>query len=276
MTSLFTCPLCGAPLQRGDSAYRCPAGHSFDIAREGHTYLLPVNRKHSKAPGDDKAMAAARSAFLSKDYYAPLRDALCQLSVSLTGNAPAVLDSGCGEGYYTAAIYQALCAAGKTPRMAGTDISKFILRLAARREKGVEFAVASSYHLPVADGSIDLLLNCFSPLAIEEFRRVLRPEGHFLYVVPSAMHLWEMKQVLYEHPYPNEVKETPYEGFRYLRIDHVSGMLHLDCPEDIQALFGMTPYCWKTPRAGKEALCKLKELDCRMAFDIHVFQREGD
>ena len=130
MTSLFVCPLCAAPLTRQDGVYRCPDGHTFDIAKEGHTYLLPVNRKHSKAPGDDKAMAAARSAFLSKGYYAPLRDALCQLAVSLTGPAPAVLDSGCGEGYYTAAIYQALCAAGKAPRMAGTDISKFILRLA--------------------------------------------------------------------------------------------------------------------------------------------------
>ena len=93
MTSLFVCPLCGGALVRQDGAYRCPAGHSFDIAREGHTYLLPVNRTHSKAPGDDKAMAAARSAFLSRDYYAPLRDALCELSVSLTGNAPAVLDA---------------------------------------------------------------------------------------------------------------------------------------------------------------------------------------
>lgn len=82
MTSLFVCPLCGGALVRQDGAYRCPAGHSFDIAREGHTYLLPVNRKHSKAPGDDKAMAAARSAFLSRDYYVPLRDALCELSVS--------------------------------------------------------------------------------------------------------------------------------------------------------------------------------------------------
>lgn len=59
--------------------------------------------------------------------------------------------------------------------MAGTDISKFILRLAAKREHALELAVASSYRLPVADGSIDLLLNCFSPLAIEEFRR--RPAG---------------------------------------------------------------------------------------------------
>lgn len=275
MSSLFVCPLCGEKLTRRENSYFCTNGHCHDVAREDYTYLLPVNRKHSKAPGDDKAMAAARSTFLSKDYYAPLRDALCQLSVSLTGPAPAVLDSGCGEGYYTAAIYQALCDAGKTPRMAGTDISKFILRLAARREKSVEFAVASSYHLPVANSSIDLLLNCFSPLAIEEFRRVLRPEGHFLYVVPSAMHLWEMKQVLYDHPYPNEVKETPYEGFRYVAIRHVEDTIHLDSAADIQALFGMTPYCWKTPKSGVEKLCKLDALDCRIAFDIHVFQRES-
>ena len=159
--------------------------------------------------------------------------------------------------------------------MAGTDISKFILRLAAKREHALELAVASSYRLPVADGSIDLLLNCFSPLAIEEFRRVLRPEGHFLYVVPSAMHLWEMKQVLYDRPYPNEVKETPYGGFRYVTIPHVEDTIHLDNPADIQALFGMTPYCWKTPKSGVERLCKLDTLDCRIAFDIHVFQRES-
>lgn len=275
MSSLFVCPLCGEKLTRRENSYFCSNGHCHDVAREGYTYLLSVNQKHSKAPGDDKAMAAARSAFLSKEYYAPLRDTLCQLAVSLTGDAPAVLDSGCGEGYYTAAIYRALCDAGKTPRMAGTDISKFILRLAAKREKGVEFAVASSYHLPVAEESIDLLLNCFSPLAIEEFRRVLRPEGHFLYVVPSAMHLWEMKQVLYDHPYPNEVKETPYEGFRYVAIRHVEDVIHLDSPTDIQALFGMTPYCWKTPKSGVEKLCKLDTLDCRIAFDVHVFQREG-
>ena len=33
--------------------------------------------------------------------------------------------------------------------------------------------MASSYRLPLADGSADVLLNCFSPLALEEFRRVL-------------------------------------------------------------------------------------------------------
>ena len=186
-----------------------------------------------------------------------------------------MLDSGCGEGYYTAAIYRALCGAGKSPRVAGTDISKFILRLAAKREHALELAVASSYRLPVADGSIDLLLNCFSPLAIEEFRRVLRPEGHFLYVVPSAMHLWEMKQVLYDHPYPNEVKETPYEGFAYAEIRHVEDRIRVLGQEDIHALFQMTPYYWKTPKSGCQRLAALEELAVTISFDIHVFRREA-
>ena len=262
MTSLFVCPLCGGTLVRQDGAYRCPAGHSFDIAREGHTYLLPVNRKHSKDPGDDKAMAAARCAFLSRGYYAPLRDALCELSVSLTGDAPAVLDSGCGEGYYTSGIDQALTAAGKTPCMAGIDISKFILRLAAKRNKNIEFAVASCYHLPFPDGAADILLDCFSPLAIDEF-----------YVVPGARHLWELKQILYDAPYPNEEKETPYEGFAYTDIVPVDFPLHLERQADIQSLFRMTPYCWKTPKSGVERLEKLETLDCQASFRVHIFQK---
>lgn len=62
-----------------------------------------------------------------------------------------ILDAGCGEGYYTSGIRQALAVAGKLPKMAGIDISRSILRLAAKREKYVELAVASCFHLPFAD-----------------------------------------------------------------------------------------------------------------------------
>ena len=51
--SIFCCPICGGPLDREPSAYSCPAGHSFDLAREGYVHLLPANRMHSKMPGDD-------------------------------------------------------------------------------------------------------------------------------------------------------------------------------------------------------------------------------
>ena len=184
-----------------------------------------------------------------------------------------ILDAGCGEGYYTSGIRQALAVAGKLPKMAGIDISRSILRLAAKREKYVELAVASCFHLPFADEAADILLDCFSPLAIDEFRRVLKPGGHFLYVVPGAKHLWELKQVLYDRPYPNEEKETPYAGFSYEAIIPVDFTLHLTSPADIRALFQMTPYCWKTPRAGVERMEQLETLNCQASFHIHVFQK---
>ena len=83
--SLFRCPVCGAPLSREEKVYRCPAGHSYDIAREGYTYLLPPNQKHSAAPGDDREMAAARRDFLSKGYYNPLLNTLCSIILAHTG-----------------------------------------------------------------------------------------------------------------------------------------------------------------------------------------------
>ena len=273
MTSLFCCPICGASLTREERVYRCSAGHSYDIAKEGYTHLLPPNRKHSAAPGDDKGMAAARRDFLSKGYYSPLLNALCREIDSRTDNTPVLLDTGCGEGYYTAGIYQHLLSAGKTPRMAGSDISKFILRSAAKRERAIEFAVASSYHLPVADEQIDILLNCFSPLALEEFHRVLKPGGYFLYVVPAADHLWEMKEVLYDQPYPNEEKETPYDGFSYEAIVPVDATITLESQADIHALFQMTPYYWKTPKAGSDRLAALDTLTTRIAFRIHIFKK---
>ena len=273
MTSLFCCPICGETLTREAQSYTCPRRHSYDLSKEGYTHLLPANRKHSSAPGDDKGMAAARRDFLAKDYYAPLRDALCREILPRCGDAPAILDTGCGEGYYTAGICRTLRAAGKAPRMAGIDISKFILRYAAKRDEGIEFAVASSYHLPVADGTVDLLLNCFSPLALEEFRRVLKPGGHFLYVVPAADHLWELKQVLYEQPYPNEEKETPYEGFEYEAVVPVDDLIHLPTQADIHALFQMTFYYWRTPKNGAERLAAMDSLDCRISFRIHIFKK---
>ena len=273
MNSLFRCPICGAPLTREEGRYLCPNRHSYDLSKEGYTHLLPANQKHSAAPGDDKLMAAARRDFLSRGYYSPLLNTICSQILSLSGETPVILDNGCGEGYYTAGIHQALLAAGKAPRMAGIDISKFILRYAAKRDKAIEFAVASSYHLPVADESVDILLNCFSPLALEEFRRVLKPGGYFLYVVPAANHLWEMKEVLYDKPYPNEEKETPYEGFAYHSIVPVENTITLANQADIQALFGMTPYAWKTPKAGKERLAALDSLKCRISFRIHIFQK---
>lgn len=272
MKSLFCCPVCGAALDRGERAYVCPGGHSFDIAREGYVHLLPANRMHSKAPGDDKGMAAARSRFLDGGYYGHLREALCELALKYGGDGGAVLDSGCGEGYYTQGVYRALSDAGRAPALAGIDISKFCLRKAAKRVGAGEFAVASAYRLPLGDGAVGLVLNCFSPMAGEEFHRVLARGGKLLYVVPAPDHLWELKALLYKSPYPNPDQVVEYPGFRLLKVAAVERTVAVE-GEALADLFQMTPYYYNTPRDGVERLEAAAGLELRANFRIHVFER---
>lgn len=271
--SMLICPLCGGALERGAHGAVCPKGHNFDYAAAGYVHLLPANRKHAKDPGDDKGMAAARNRFLSGGWYAPLLQALEREALAHAPQTVSVLDSGCGEGYYTQGVCTALKESGRQVRAAGIDLSKSALRWAAKRCPWVEFAVASAYHLPVADESVDLLLNCFSPLAEEEFRRVVRPGGWFFYVVPGARHLWQLKEVLYERPYENDEQIQLYDGFRYEGICPVEGRIDLPDRESVHDLFQMTPYYWKTPRAGAQRLEQLEGLETEISFHIHRFRR---
>lgn len=267
--SLFCCPICGAPLTKQERSYVCPNRHCYDIAKEGYVNLLPANKKHAKDPGDDKEMAAARTRFLDGGHYAPLRQELCRLIVGKRPNV--LLDSGCGEGYYTAGVCAALEDAGLEVRCAGVDLSRSALKKAARREPAAEFAVASVYHMPVKDAQADVLLNCFSPLALDEFRRVLRRGGTYLYVVPGARHLWELKQVLYDTPYENPEEDIPYAGFEYEDMIPVEFSMDLDASA-LGDLFRMTPYYWKTPREGAQRLAALSGLKVTASFRIHVLQ----
>lgn len=105
----FSCPLCHQPLSREKNSYICPQRHQFDMAKEGYVNLLPVQHKRSRDPGDSAEMIQARRAFLDAGHYQPLRDAIvAQLRERLDEKATAVLDIGCGEGYYTHAFADVL------------------------------------------------------------------------------------------------------------------------------------------------------------------------
>ena len=94
-------------MTHSDKSYTCPQGHQFDMAKEGYVNLLPVQHKRSRDPGDSAEMMQARRAFLDAGHYLPLRETVAQmLNDILPGSATAMLDIGCGEGYYTARFAQ--------------------------------------------------------------------------------------------------------------------------------------------------------------------------
>ncbi len=269
--SLFCCPLCAAPLTRGDHAYTCPGGHSFDLAAAGYVHLLPANRKHSQNPGDDKAMVAARSDFLDRGYYAPLRDAPVQAGPPLRRGPPRPRPAGqrLRRGLSTPPPLSGPGRRPRPPRPGWTSPNSLPGGPAAegggvRRGFGVPAPPLARARRP-AD-------QCVLPCAPRNLPGSC-PGGHFLYVVPSPRHLWEMKQVLYDRPYENGVKREDYPGFRWLEAVPLRYSVHLDRSEDVMALFGMTPYAWKTPRAGVARLKALTELDTEIGFDIHVYER---
>ena len=260
--SLFTCPICAAPLERGERAYACPNGHAYDKAREGYVHLLPANKKHSKAPGDDKGMAEARRRFLSGEYYGHLLAALCALGAEYAPPGEAVLDSGCGEGYYTAGLWEAL---GRPP-LAGIDLSKPSASSpgGCRREPAVPPPTICLWRMPRWGW-------CSTASLAPTFRRRSSWRAP-LYVVPAADHLWELKQVLYDQPYRNREEDVPYEGFSYERVEPVEAVVDV-AGETLRDLFQMTPITGRLPQEGAERLAALDGLRVRASFRVHVFRR---
>lgn len=249
MASLI-CPLCRTDLTRGlarsepgtragGAAWRCHNGHSFDVAREGYVNLLPVQHKHSRAPGDNPDMIRARRAFLDAGHYQPLRDAVLALLRPL--QAGSVLDIGCGEGYYTRALATVI------PEVIGLDIARDAVKLAAKRDPGITWLVATSAQLPLADHSVDLVCSLFSPLPAAEIARVLKPGGHLLVVTPGPEHLLTIREQLFAEVRPHRPEKfvvelqdaLPLRRQTELRFD-----LLLDCTAREQLLL-MTPYAWR-------------------------------
>jgi 23S rRNA (guanine745-N1)-methyltransferase len=252
------CPVCHEPLRINDHAAVCRNHHSFDLARSGYLNLYRSNRK---GHGDNKEMVQARTAFLESGAYAFLRDELVEISAGMPHDH--VLDLACGEGYYTRAL--------PGTEKIGIDLSKDALKHAAGRDPETAYVLASIFDVPVSSESTDVILTCFAPLAAQEITRLLKPGGHFIFVSPGPYHLYEMKKVLYEHPYLNEVKDIDH--FLPLMDEKTITASFTPDHETLAALFHMTPYAYKTGEEGMKRLAETEELTITAEFLIRIYEK---
>lgn len=200
LLDVLTCPVCGGhPLAppygvpaslktlRGVKSLGCPAGHSFDVARQGYLSLLTGNANTANADSAD--MVTARTFFLKAGHYEPLARALAGTVARLCPPDGTVVDAGAGTGYYLGAVLDALPEAVGL----GLDASKFALRKAAGAHPRAGVATGDIWKpLPVVSGAADVVINVFAPRNGPEFRRVLRPDGALVVVTPTPRHLMEL------------------------------------------------------------------------------------
>ena len=265
--SHLRCPSCRAVLTQGEKVFSCPNGHSFDIARQGYVNLLLGNGKQH---GDNALMIGARSRFLAGGYYAPLSNALKEAAALYLSKNVTILDVGCGEGYYTAALRVAI---GKEGKIYAFDISKDALKATAARRLSATLFVASAYDVPVEDESMDGVCLFFSPYAREEILRVLKKGGKLFMAIPDVRHLFGLKQALYDTPYLNRPESTEIEGLRLLSDVSIAGEITLPDAQAIQDLFCMTPYYYKTSPKDKEKLASLSSLKTEIGFRLLVYEK---
>lgn len=267
------CPVCGLTLRLEGKTYRCEKGHCFDCAKSGYVNLLPP-APGGKRHGDDKLMVKARTDFLDKGFYDPLAECIAEFTADCKEETLHIIDAGCGEGKYTVDVLDHLTACGKTADIVGIDISKEALICAARRSKEVKLCVASTAHMPLADGCADVVLNIFSPLMVEEFARVLKPGGCLICAVPLEKHLWELKALIYDTPYENPTPSVELSGFTLIERQDLRYEIELNSGEEIADLFKMTPYYYKTGIADQKKAESAAYLKTTVEFGVLVYQKE--
>lgn len=277
--NVLCCPVCKEVLLKEDRVFRCNKNHVYDIAKEGYVNLLLAQKKNSKDPGDSKEMIDARKNFLSKGYYHPLALGINNcLRGLITGNSLDninILDAGCGEGYYLDRLSQELQEYSNLA-FYGLDISKAGVRLAAKKNKNISFAVGSIFDMPIKSQSIDCLLSIFAPIAEQEFTRVLKPNGKALIVSPGAHHLYGLKKLLYENPYLNDEDKVSFDNLAILDKIRVGYDFKLVSREDINNLILMTPYYWNTDMSKiVDLINEVDELETKADFIISVYHKKG-
>ena len=262
------CPICAAPLRQTDKTFRCDAGHSFDMARQGYVNLLPVQNKRSLNPGDTREQVLSRRAFLEAGFYAPIAQALCDAARDLKCAGP-ILDVGCGEGWYSAQLAEAL----DTPLL-GLDISKEAVRCAAAKYKNAQWVCGSAARLPVADGSVGLVTSLFALTVPEEFKRVLRPDGYYFQVLAQEDHLLGLKSIIYPTLTHKEKNTTPdLPGFTLVRQIPIRFTFTVE-GEQVQNLLSMTPHVYRISKEGAQRLAETETLTDTASAVLNVYRLE--
>ena len=282
MVSIYMCPVCHLSLDSIERQFVCANGHTFDIAREGYVNLLLAHHKKTSEPGDSKEMIKSRRSFLEKGHYDTLSEELNKTIIgtfcdTAEDDGIQILDVGCGEGFYLWKLSNDVESQGLLDAFGlwGLDISRPAVRHASRRDKFSQFAVGSTYRLPILPGCIDAILCIFAPSNSDGFLQVLKPYGRLITLRPGPRHLAALKAMIYDSPMDHQVEAAIPTGFTCSDQIRISYGLHLRNSEDIDNLVVMTPYYWHMDKRTQDRVLSMSNLETEIDVVLTIYQKIG-
>ncbi len=274
----LTCPKCHQNLTQKDRNWRCADGHSYDTAKQGYVNLLLVDQKKSKHPGDDMDMVRARADFLDAGYYQPISDALNRMiseQIATRGPVTSLLDIGCGDGWYTANLQQAL---GKETHITGLDISRDAVKYATRRNKSIRWIVASGARPPVPQHSQDAIVTLFTPLMPQGFDHALAENGFVMTASTGLRHLSELRERIYtdvRDDFWSPVQQLQDAGFDCVAEQPVNFRFRPADTDTLINLLNMTPHRWRVSPDKVTALKAQDTFEVEADVTLHCFRRKN-
>lgn len=179
---ILRCPLCHSDLKLENHAYVCDHNHTFNLSKKNAINFVNTNRKSPY----DAEFFESRHRVLNAGYF----DGIVEMvSRHITGSV--ILDLGSGEGTLTKMIQDNFSDSD----VYGLDYAKEGIARSVKGEKsGVMWLVGDISNLPFKDHSADVILNIFSPANYDEFKRVLKPDGLLIKVIPLNHHFKELRR----------------------------------------------------------------------------------
>lgn len=270
----------------------CRNGHLFDIAKQGYVNLLLSQHKKSKQPGDTQQMVQARSTFLNSGFYQGIANFLLnqglqtcldhQTHSTEQSKAFHYCDLACGEGYYTSQIHHYLeghfaDAAVLSSKLysSGIDISSPAIKAACKRNKDINWLVASLARIPLANQSQDLVSGLFFHFDFAEIKRILKPNGYFVMVTTGPKHLIELRELIYEQIKPEKLKDFSQQNdlLEHQQTLYYTEKQTLVGAPAILSLLAMTPHFWRCKPEKQQQLETLQSLELTLDIQIDIFKK---
>ena len=277
---MLICPVCSEPLTRSDKQLFCENKHSFDQAKQGYFNLLLNQAKKSKQPGDNNEMVQARTRFLNAGHYQSISDAINQLAIDLLWQQEnvGILDVGCGEGYYTQRLHEALSDHQIQHTLFGLDISRDAVKAACKRSKDIQWLVANGKKTPFEPNSMKLITNVFNRIMPDSLKELCHPEGHVVIASAGAFHLQQLKEAIYDEPKFVEFDaiEVMKNDFKHVQRQQLDFIIKLK-PSSTQDLLYMTPHAWRSSPETQKQLLSQQQLELRVQINLDCFSPlQGD